>query len=139
MSIQYKFISSTATKYWLIKLILVWLYSHHLYLSHHDLNFDQRNILYLLSAIEQLNINQLLLISFYTKYCLRKLCIWSCPLITVDLKSIWMWNSAHIVSHPLSDPSHPLKAQDKTSICKGIVECELSCTFINKSHFFLTK
>ena len=139
MSIQYKFISSTATKYWLIKLILVWLYSHHLYLSHHDLNFDQRNILYLLSAIEQLNINQLLLISFYTKHCLRKLCIWSCPLITVDLKSIWMWNLVHIVSHPLSDPSHPLKAQDKTSICKGIVECELSCTFINKSHFFLTK
>ena len=140
MSIQYKFISSTATKYWLIKLILVWLYSHHLYLSHHDLNFDQRNILYWLSAIEQLNINQLLLISFYTKYCLRKLCIWKSPPITVDLygcaNNIWMWISACIVSNPISDPSYPLKAQDKTYICRGLVEGKLSCTIINKSHFF---
>ena len=49
------------------------LYSGHLYLSHPDLNFDQRNILYVLSAIKQLNINQLLLICAVTKYCFRKL------------------------------------------------------------------
>ena len=53
----------------------------------------------------------------------------SAPLISFDLYScannIWMWISARKVSNPISDPSHPPKALDKTSICRRLVQEKL--------------